>query len=348
LLEITLADLRIRLRQFLIAVVGAGVVFAMALLLTGMSQGFYNEVERTVASIDGDTWVVPEGASGPFTSVQSVPASRVDEVGTSPGVEAAGGAAISLQTVDKGSGELERVMMVGADDDALIEPDEGEPVRAADEAVADERLDLEVGDSFVLGPRTFTVVGLVEGLTMIGGTPDIFVSLDAAQDVLFGGEDLVTSIWVRGTPESLPDGLVAMTPDEVEDDSLGPMEDAVSSVDNSRYLMWAVAAIIVAALVYVSALQRTRDFAVLKAMGASSVSLFLGVATQAVVISLGAAAFAAATSGLFRPAYTVPLEVPWTAYLLLPAVAIGVGVLSSLVALRRAVNVDPALAFGAA
>ena len=49
MLAITLADLRMRFRQFLIAVVGAGLMFALALLLTGMVSGFHNEIDRTVA-----------------------------------------------------------------------------------------------------------------------------------------------------------------------------------------------------------------------------------------------------------------------------------------------------------
>ena len=63
MLAITLADLRFRARQFLIAVVGAGVVFAIALLMTGMAQGFYNEIDRTVDAADADLWVVPTGTS---------------------------------------------------------------------------------------------------------------------------------------------------------------------------------------------------------------------------------------------------------------------------------------------
>ena len=56
--------------------------------------------------------------------------------------------------------------------------------------------------------------------------------------------------------------------------------------------MWLVAAIIVAALLYVSALQRVRDFAVLKALGSSSLALFGSLALQAVVVTLLAAALA--------------------------------------------------------
>jgi putative ABC transport system permease protein len=236
--------------------------------------------------------------------------------------------------------------MIGTDATSGVHPTDGRSIRSGSEAVVDRRLGLHVGDSFALGDRTFAVVGVVHGMTLFGGSPDAFISLAAAQAVIFGGQDLVTAIAVRGAPHSVPAGLTSMTTAQVREDSLGPMKDAVSSVDNSRLLMWVIAVIIVAALVYVSALQRTRDFAVMKAVGASTWHLFLGVAAQAVLISLAAAVFAVSTAWIFRPAYTVPVEVPATAYLLLPVVAVVVGVVSSLVALRRAVTVDPALAFG--
>ena len=347
-LAITLADLRHRYRQFLIAVVGAGLVFALALLLTGMVSGFRNEVDRTVDSAQADGWVVNEGVSGPFTSVAAIDESVVSDLAGTPGVTAANGLVISLQTVDRSATDLERAMVIGtpASGPGPVAPSVGEPVRGDDEAVVDRRLDLGLGDEFSLGTRTFTVVGLMEGMTMLGGTADVWISLAAAQDALFQGQSLVTAIVVQGTPDTLPAGLVRMSNDEVKEDSLGPMADAVSSVDNSRYLMWVVAAIIVAALIYVSALQRLRDFAVLKAVGASSMSLFVGVALQAVLITLAAAGLAAASAGLLKPLYLVPVEVPSSAYLVLPVLAVGIGVLSSLVALRQALKVDPALAFG--
>ena len=61
-----------------------------------------------------------------------------------------------------------------------------------------------------------------------------------------------------------------------------------------------VAVFIVAALVYVTALERTRDFAVLKALGASSGMLFAGLVVQAVVVSLAAAAIAALVSNFMK------------------------------------------------
>ena len=44
MLAITLRDLQFRARQFLIAVLGAGLVFAMTLLLAGMAASFHAEI----------------------------------------------------------------------------------------------------------------------------------------------------------------------------------------------------------------------------------------------------------------------------------------------------------------
>jgi putative ABC transport system permease protein len=348
MLAITLADLRMRFRQFLIAVVGAGLTFSIALLLTGMVSGFHNEIERTVASARADLWVLPNGTTGPYTSVRGMPGSTVSDLAADPGVDDASGLVLSRQSVIQGTSEPRQVMMIGAGvgRPGQVTPDEGDPVGTDVEAVVDERLGIDIGEEFTMGETTFEVVGLVSGMSLFGGIPDMWISLGAAQDALFQGEDIVTAVVVQGKPDVLPAGLVSMTGSRVEEDSLGPMKDAVSSVNSSKYLMWTVATVIIAALIYVSALQRTRDFAVLKAVGASSGSLFLGVAIQAVLVSLAAAGFAIAISDLMLPVYTVPVEVPASAYLLTPAIAAGVGVLSSLVALRQAVKADPALAFG--
>jgi putative ABC transport system permease protein len=44
--------------------------------------------------------------------------------------------------------------------------------------------------------------------------------------------------------------------------------------------------------------------------------------------------------------FPMRVDVPEGAYLLLPAVAVGIGLLASVAGLRRAISVDPALAFG--
>lgn len=65
--------------------VGAGLVFAITLLLTGMSSSFHNEVGRRVDAFRDDGWVVPEGTSGPFTSVTAFTESVVEGLARADG-----------------------------------------------------------------------------------------------------------------------------------------------------------------------------------------------------------------------------------------------------------------------
>lgn len=345
MLAITLHDLRYRSRQFLIAVLGAGLVFAMALLLTGLAAGFRSEVHRTVTAVGADAWFVPPGSSGPFTAFGALSGDAVERVAAVPGVEQADPLLIVPSTT-RVHGETKSVRVFGLRKGGLGSPkvSRGREPSEPGDVVVDDRLGLGVGESFRVADRSFEVVGTVHGYTLLGGVPNVYLSLAEAQHVAFGGADLITTVVVRGTPRSTPDGLVALTTAAVEADTIHAMQDAIASIESSRALMWVVAAVIVAALMYVSALERLRDFAVLKSLGSSSLVLFAGVAMQAVVVALFAAGFALVASRLMRPMFALPTTVPASAYVVLPIVAVAVGLLSSLVALRRAIGVDPATA----
>jgi putative ABC transport system permease protein len=75
-------------------------------------------------------------------------------------------------------------------------------------------------------------------------------------------------------------------------------------------------------------------------------SILAGLALQAVVVALLAAALGVALSQLLAPLFPMTVVVPIRAYLALPVIAIVIGLLASVAGLRRAVAVDPALAFG--
>jgi putative ABC transport system permease protein len=347
-LAITLRDLQFRARQFLIAVIGAGLMFATTLLLAGMAASFHAEIGRTVSSVGVDGWVLPAGTSGPFTAVGAMPATAVAAVAALPGVTAAGPIEISPEAAQAGSHYM-RMTMIGAPPGGLgsVVPARGHALSGDGEAVADTRAHAPLGGTVVIAGRSLRVVGLVSGRTLNGGEPDVWVSLHDARAVLFGNGQLITGVVTRGLPSTPPAGDEVLSDAAVVRDTVRPMSNAVKSVENSREFTWVVAAIIVAALIYVSSLQRVRDFAVLKAMGASSAALFGGVAVQAIVVTLAAAVTGALSANLLKPLYPLPIAIPTSALLLLPVTAVIVGIGASLVALRRAVSVDPALAFGA-
>jgi putative ABC transport system permease protein len=112
--------------------------------------------------------------------------------------------------------------------------------------------------------------------------------------------------------------------------------------------MWILAVVVIGAVTYLSALERLRDFAVLKAVGGSGRNLVLSLAVQAVIAALLAALLGAAVAQALKPTFPLPVVIEPSAYVGLPIAAFAIGVAASLAAMRRATKVDPALAFSGA
>jgi putative ABC transport system permease protein len=347
-LLIALRDLQWRRRRFLIGVIATGLVFALALLITGMGASFRNEVERTVDAMGADAWVVPSEASGPFTAGTTFPESVADEVARQPGVTKASALAVLRFTVRTPSVRDINVVAVEPGGVGSPVPKDGEEVSRSGEIVVDKTLGIDVGESLRIGNRPFKVVGKTSGLTFFAGTPTVFMPLADAQALQMGGAKLATSVATEGVPAAVPAGTKRMTNAQVVTDLQRPLKQATQTINFLCVLLWIVAAGIIGSIVYLQALERVRDFAVLKATGTTNMSLLAGLALQAVLLSLLSAVAAVVLAALLTPLLAMPAEISGSAYVLLPIIAVIVGLLASLAGLRRAVGVDPALAFGGA
>jgi putative ABC transport system permease protein len=351
LLTITLHDLRFRARQFTIAVVGAGLVFAMTLLLSGMAAGFSVEIDQTVQAMGAQSWVLAAGSVGRIAALSPIPASAVSTVAHAPGVRHADPVIVVPQAVQIKGHPVESVNLIGYRPGGLGGPDgpiTGRSLAGSGQAVVDARMNLGVGQMFEVSGHSFRVVGVVANRTLLGGVPNAYVTVADAQQVVFGGRDLIGGVLTVGVPTTVPVGYAVYTNAQIEKASLAEMASGVSSINGTKFFMWVIAAIIVAALVYVTALERTRDFAVLKALGSSTWLLFVGLAVQAVTVALAAAVIAAILSNFMTGIFAQPVDIPGSAFVVLPLSALVVGLLASLAALRRAASVDPAAAFAGA
>ncbi|MGH9136202.1 MAG: ABC transporter permease [Acidimicrobiales bacterium] len=339
---ISARDMQWRRRRFAIAVVGAGMVFALALLISGISSGFRVEARRTVDAIGGDGWVMRAGTAGPITSIATVPSGAADVLDRTPGVAGADPIVVVRSAV-----RGEQVLLVGHTPSGLGSPpvDRGRASVRRGEAVVDRRLGADIGDRISVGGTPAEVVGLVRGVTVQAGVPAVFVTIADARDIAFDGRELATAVLVEGRPDALPRGTHLLSPADVRDDALSPLRDAIEAIDIMRVLLWVVAAVIIGSIVYLSALERVRDFAVLKALGASSGSLITGLAIQSILVSVLAAVLSSGLTQLLLPVFPLPVEVSTTALLLLPAIAVAVGLVASLAGARRAIVADPSAAF---
>lgn len=336
-------DLQFRRRRFAIATAATGLVFTVALLLTGISRGFETETNRTVEAFGADAWIVPDGAVGPFTSTQAfVPDGLFDGIAGATHVEP-----LTMSRVTVLEPSPHDVIIFGTEIDGRSpRASVGRRVRGPGEIVVDASLGLAVGDRLRLVEDSFLVVGTFSGLTLFAGSPTAVVALADAQKISFGAQPLVTALAVRGRPAAAPTGYHLVTNTQAITDVRRPLGQATDTINFLRVLMWIIAIGIIGSIVYLTVLERTRDFAVLKATGVTGRAIFGGLLIESVLIAVVAAGLAIVLSILLEPVLALRVEIGIGTYLFLPVVASLAGAASSLVGLRRAVGVDPALAFG--
>jgi putative ABC transport system permease protein len=214
--------------------------------------------------------------------------------------------------------------------------------------VADESLDVALGHTVVLNGVRFTVVGLVSGVTYFAGQPVVFMPIAAADRLDSNGLALATALLLGGHPTERIAGFEALSDAQVRADLARPTLAAAQTISLVETMLWLVAAGIIAAITYLSALERRGDFAVLKAVGTPGWHLFFGLVIQALALAFAAAAIGVVAELGIAPIAAMTVRVSGGDYAAVPIVAVVVGILASILPARRAARVDPALAFGGA
>ena len=342
---VSVRDLQFRARRFVIAVVVTSLVFGIALAIDGMRRSVQSETPAIVALFGADRWVVARGATGPFTTTRVLGAATADTVRHESGVTRADAVVLSRTVIT--ADPAKDANLVGHVLGGLGSPpiSEGRPVEKSGEAVLSSGVSFAVGQRIVVGGKEFRVVGKTAGGRYYFGVPTVFVSLHDAQDLVFKGQPLAMGIAVKGTTRA-PAGTTAVTNEQVVSDLNRPLAGGVQSIVVMAVLMWLIAAGIIGLIVYLSAIERMRDFAVFKATGAPTRVIVGGLMLQAVLVALVAAVLGVGMSKLVGLGLPFPSELGAAGILQLFAISLVVGVLASLAGVRRALTTDPAVAFG--
>jgi putative ABC transport system permease protein len=191
---------------------------------------------------------------------------------------------------------------------------EGEAPQGRDEVMLDERTaekaGYEVGDTVeVLLPRgtsdteaTLTgVVGYPEGGSLNGATLTLW-DTPSAQQLFLDGEDVFNDIWVTAedgvsqedlrdaVEEVLPGDVLATTGDETADARADDLLEAIGFI-TTFLLVFAIIALVVGAFIIVNTFsilvaQRSRELALLRALGASRRQVTWSVQLEAFVVGL--------------------------------------------------------------
>lgn len=341
-----LQDLVWRRRRVAIAIIGTGLVLAMTLIMTGLSATFRAEVKGFTNLVGADAYVYSATASGPFYGALPVPAERVNEVRKIPGVTQA--SPMTFGQVPVEGVEEPRVILIGFEPGGVGEPtpSAGGPIRGPHQAIVSKKLG-KPGGTIRVGTTDFRITGTTDK-TLFAGASVVFVSIGDSQELYMSGADLAMTFPTRGVPTSLPAEFKFADPAGAQENLLAPLDTAQQGITFVAYLLWIVAACVLASAMYLSATERSRDFAVFKAIGVSSRSLLAGLAVQAAIISLISAGIGILLTAALAPLFPLKVTMTLGASITLPIVALVVGLLASLLGMRQVTSVDPATAFSAA
>ena len=337
MLLLILRDLQYRRWRVALTVVLMSIVLTLLFLMTGLVEQFRTEPFLAAEQAGGGrNWVVANGTGGPFTSPKPIEASQFAAM--------AGGEPVLVASSALGA---EQVRLVARAYDTMTQPvlTQGRYPTAPGEVVVDETAGLAVNEQTTLGGLPVSVVGLTRDTTVLAGVPLAFVTLEFGQQVVVDGQDLILARLVEGTPP-IPDHLKLMTTQMIGADTLLPLDGAIASITLVRALLWLITIIIVAAVIYITALERTRDFAVLKAVGGRTSHLGLSLLVQGLIMTMIAVALAGLLQTFIAPSFPLAVRVPTSAWVTIGGGAAAAAMAAGMAGVLRIRSTEPAEAFG--
>ena len=207
--RVAVADMRFRRRRFVITILAAALVFAMTLLMSGVSAALHHQDRSIVESFQGDRWFVAAGA--PVRSHHDPDPRPARGRGRRPRRCDAGDPRRAVPGDDRRRrAEDVNVIATPAGVSGPRARDGRQPEELGD-VVVDTALGPDAGSTVNVGGHTMEVVGTARNVSYYFGTPTIFMTLPDAQANFFGFLPLASAIVVQGVPQGQVAGLRELT-----------------------------------------------------------------------------------------------------------------------------------------
>jgi len=370
-------DIRHNLGRFLLTCVGLGLLLGVVLAMIGIYRGLIVDALTIARAPAVDLWVVEAGTRGPFAEASRIPGDSREAIARVAGVAAAGG--ITYQTVEaEHQGKKLRLYVIGFE---LARP--GGPPEIVDgrsiarnryELVADRKSGLVVGDRIRLGRSIFTVVGLTQHQVNSGGDPAVYITLRDAQKLQFdlapaaqrvqiarggggGSLDTVNAVVARIRENASPKAvaevvrrwkhLAAITQDGQENILTRSLVDrARRQIGLFTSLLLIVSAVIIALIIYTMTMEKLKQIATLKLIGAPDRAIIGMIVQQAMALGLISFAIGAILILNVKDYFPRRVVLEPDNVLVLGLIVFVVCLVSSGLGVRAALKVDPATALG--
>ena len=352
--------------RFVISASGVAFEVLLILIVVALYRG-WSRTGEVFEQLPGQLWVVQQGTSDPFHSVSLLEPDELKEAAATPGVQAVVPVLSRQMNLDvAGQEEAARLMALDIDPSQLPSdlrerffPDQGQAII---EEILSRKTGLNAGDTLTINGISLTVA---EVRPRGGDVLSQFVFLNFADaQRIFGVADVVNYgmvmladdtgvVQVQQSIETKDSRLQVYTADEFATSVRKEIDDSfVPIIMILVFIGFIVGSAVVGLTIYTATIERASEFGVMKATGASSAFLYRIVLSQSALLTV--AGFGLGVLGAFVTANLAQRAVPEFAtqfraadIAAVLAAAGAMGVVASLVPVRRINGIDPATVFRA-
>lgn len=365
-------DIRYKLGRFVLTCFGLSLLLSVVVMMAGIYRGQIVDSLALLRAIRADIWIVEPRTLGPFAESSSIPGDTREMVARINGVAEAGSITMQNLNIEHG-GRKVRLQAVGYEPGRPGGPVQliagREITRSHYELIADRQTGFTVGETMRLGRYDFTVVGMTSGIVTQGGDSIIYMTLRDAQQLQFdlapsstrreaarGAQrtqtDLVNAVVARLSPDARADEvaeiirrwkhLSVLTGTEQEVlMTRTVIERASKQIGLFLVMLTVVSAVIIALILYTMTMDKIREIATLKLIGAPDRTIIAIIVQQALM--MGVIGFAAGTVLVYLFKNNLPRAIA-----MLPSdiaslfsLVIVICLLASMLGVRAALRVDP-------
>ena len=179
--------------KFVFTGIGLGLLIGVTLTMAGVYRGMVDDGKALLDNSRADIWVVQKDTLGPYAESSSLQDDLYRGISTMPGVAQAANVTYLTTQVRKASRQDVRAMVVGiAPSTTGVTP--GWPpyliagrqvTRGHYEAVVDVAAGFALGEKLTVRRNHYTVVGLTRRMVSSSGDPMVFIPLKDAQEAQF-------------------------------------------------------------------------------------------------------------------------------------------------------------------
>lgn len=370
-------DIAHSLGKFVTTAFGVGMLIGVVLIMIGVYRGMVHDAMIVPNDIAPDLWVVQKDTLGPFAESSRLHEDLKYALRGFSGVKEVYPLTLQSSQITQGI-KPTRIYALGYEVGGNFTPYtllEGRAIAIAhQEIIVDSKTKFNLGDHIKMGRNTYTVVGRTHKAVSSGGDPMIYLDLDEAQELQFlfsseqirndrarGGTVVSTAI-VNTFAIKLEQGynpkMVAKeiqrwkhqqvyTAEEQETILVKNLiERFAKQISMFTVILLIVSSVIISLIIYTMTINKMKEIAILKLVGASNFTITKMIAQQSLLLGLlafiGGNVFAHMSADYF-PKTIVLLP---TDALKLLVVIIVVSMLASLSGIRTALRIDPASAIG--